>query len=49
LEQHDLSQAAQLMNWKPTINFLDFLKDLRQRDASGQDVSQLWAPGTIPA
>jgi nucleoside-diphosphate-sugar epimerase len=48
LEQHDLSEAARLLNWKPSINFFTFLSDLKRRDEAGEDVSKLWAPGELP-
>ena len=49
VEQHDLSQAAQKLEWQPQIGFLEFLRDLQMRDARGEDVQQLWAPGRLPA
>ncbi len=48
LEQHDLSEAARLLNWKPAINFFKFLNDLKRRDEAREDVSKLWAPGQLP-
>jgi nucleoside-diphosphate-sugar epimerase len=48
LEQHDLSEASRLLSWRPTIDGLDFLRDLQKRDAAGEDVSKLWAPGQLP-
>jgi hypothetical protein len=48
VEQHDLSEAARLIGWKPEIGFLDFLKDLAIRDERGEEVRQLWAPGQLP-
>jgi nucleoside-diphosphate-sugar epimerase len=47
LEQHDLSEAARLLNWKPSINFFTFLNDLKRRDEAREDVSKLWAPGQL--
>ena len=29
VEQHDLSQAEEMLGWKPRYNFLAFLKDLK--------------------
>ena len=49
IEQHDLSEAAQKMGWTPKIGFREFLRDLTARDARGEDVRALWAPGQIPA
>jgi hypothetical protein len=48
LEQHDLSEAAQLLNWKPSINFFTFMADLKRRDEAGEDVTSLWAPEQLP-
>jgi len=48
VEQHDLSEAARLMDWRPQVGFLDFLSDLKVRDAQGEDVRSLWAPGRLP-
>ncbi len=48
VEQHDLSEAAQKLNWAPQIGFVDFLRDLQTRDARGEDVRALWAPGSLP-
>ncbi len=48
VEQHDLSEAERLMDWTPKIGFAAFLRDLKERDASGEDVTKLWAPGQIP-
>ncbi len=49
VEQHDLSEAANLLGWKPKIGFVEFLRDLQQRDSSGEDVRALHAPGQLPA
>jgi nucleoside-diphosphate-sugar epimerase len=48
VEQHDLSEAARQIGWRPAVGFLDFLKDLQARDARGEDVYSLWAPGQLP-
>lgn len=48
LEQHDLSEAAKLLHWKPEVNFLSFMRDLQRREAAGEDVTQLWTTGEIP-
>ena len=48
VEQHDLSEAARLLGWKPSVGFLDFLRDLKERDARGEDVSALRVPGELP-
>jgi nucleoside-diphosphate-sugar epimerase len=48
VEQHDLSEAKRVLGWKPRIGFLDFLRDLKERDARGEDVANLWAPGQLP-
>ncbi len=49
VEQHDLSEAKELLGWTPRIGFAEFLRDLQGRDARGEDVACLWAPGQIPA
>jgi len=49
VEQHDLSEAERLTGWKPQYGFLEFLQDLAAREARGEDVRSLWAPGQIPA
>ena len=48
VEQHDMAEAARLMDWTPQIGFLEFLRDLQGRDARGEDVARLWAPGQLP-
>lgn len=48
VEQHDLSEAARLTGWVPSHDFREFLTDLQQRDAAGEDVASLWAPGRLP-
>lgn len=47
VEQHDLSDAARLLGWTPAVGFLDFLRDLKTRDARGEDVAALHVPGTL--
>jgi UDP-glucose 4-epimerase len=47
VEQHDLSEAARLMDWRPQVGFLDFVRDLKARDERGEDVRALWAPGRL--
>jgi nucleoside-diphosphate-sugar epimerase len=49
VEQHDLSEAGRLMDWRPEIGFVEFLQDLKARDARGEDVRSLHAPGRLPA
>jgi nucleoside-diphosphate-sugar epimerase len=48
VEQHDLSEARQIMDWRPRVGFLDFLRDLKQRDAQGEDIAALQVPGELP-
>jgi len=48
VEQHDLSEAARVIGWRPQVGIVQFLEDLKRRDAAGQDVRSLWAPGQIP-
>jgi nucleoside-diphosphate-sugar epimerase len=47
VEQHDLSAAARVLGWTPSVGFLDFLRDLQARDARGEDVSALRVPGEL--
>ena len=49
VEQHDLSEAERLTGWRPAFGIVEFLRDLKARDARGEDVAALWAPGQIPA
>lgn len=49
VEQHDLSEAALTLGWKPAIGFLDFLRDLKARDEAGIDVAKLWVPSELPS
>ncbi|WP_123039594.1 NAD-dependent epimerase/dehydratase family protein [Cohnella candidum] len=48
VEQHDLSEAAEVLGWKPQIGFLDFLRDLKERDEREIDVTNLWVPSELP-
>lgn len=48
VEQHDLGEAERLTGWTPKVGFVDFLRDLTTREARGEDVAQLWAPGQLP-
>lgn len=41
-------KAAEKLDWTPKIGFAKFLRDLSQRDANGEDVRGLWAPGQLP-
>jgi nucleoside-diphosphate-sugar epimerase len=47
IENYDLSEAEQVLGWKPKIGFLDFLKDLKSRDDRGEDVSRLMVPSEL--
>ena len=47
VEQHDLSEARDVIGWEPKIGFVDFLRDLKGRDARGEDVRSLVVPGTM--
>jgi nucleoside-diphosphate-sugar epimerase len=48
VEQHDLSEAERVLGWKPSVGFLDFLRDLQARDQRGEDVTALWVPSELP-
>lgn len=47
VEQHDLSEAAETLGWRPAVGFLDFLADLKRRDEVGEDVRALWTPSDL--
>ncbi len=47
VEQHDLSDAATQLGWKPQVGFLDFLRDLQSRDSRGEDVASLQVRGAL--
>jgi hypothetical protein len=49
VEQHDLSEAADVLGWRAAVNFVAFLRDLQARDAHGEDLAQLSVPGALPA
>ena len=48
VEQHDLAEAERLLGWRPRYGIVEFLADLQRRDARGEDVRSLWAPGQTP-
>ncbi len=48
VEQHDLSEAARDLGWRPVVGFVEFLHDLSERDARGEDVRALRVPGALP-
>ncbi|RAP75026.1 NAD-dependent epimerase/dehydratase family protein [Paenibacillus montanisoli] len=48
VEQHDLSEAEQVLGWKPAIGFVEFLRDLKARDERGIDVAGLRVPSELP-
>lgn len=48
VEQHDLSEAAHDLGWRPVVGFVEFLHDLSERDARGEDVRALRVPGALP-
>lgn len=49
VEQHDLSEAANTLGWRPQIGFIEFLRDLQERDSRGEDVAALRVPGAMAA
>lgn len=49
VEQHDLSEAESILGWRPAIGFVDFLRDLSNRDARGEDIRGLQVPGELPS
>jgi hypothetical protein len=48
VERHDLSEAAQVLGWRPSVGFVEFLRDLKQRDERSEDVTGLRVPGELP-
>lgn len=48
VEQHDLSMAESVLGWTPQVTFVDFLKDLKARDARKEDVRAMFVPGELP-
>jgi len=48
VEHHDLADAARVLGWRPAVGFAEFLRDLSERDAGGEDVHALWVPGALP-
>lgn len=48
VEQHDMSEAKEVLGWEPKVGFLEFLADLKQRDAAGEEVTNLTVPGELP-
>lgn len=49
VEQHDLSEAERVLGWRPQVGFVEFLRDLKARDARGEDVSALFVPSELPS
>ena len=49
VQQHDLSEAERVFGWKPMVGFVDFLCDLKARDARNEDVASLWVAGELPS
>jgi len=49
VEQHDLSDAARVLGWRPAVGFMDFLRDLAVRDTRGEEVTSLWVPSELPS
>lgn len=48
VEQHDLGEAAEVLGWRPRHDFLEFVRDLAARDAAGEDLAAIRAPGLLP-
>ena len=47
VEQHDLSEAKTLLDWEPKTGFVQFLEDLKVRDARGENIAALWTPSDL--
>jgi len=48
VEQHDLSEAARVLDWRPAVGFIHFVRDLAARDGRGEHVRALRVPGELP-
>jgi nucleoside-diphosphate-sugar epimerase len=48
VEQHDLSEAKRLLDWEPTVGFIEFLQDLCRREEHGLEIHDLVVPGELP-
>ncbi len=48
VEHYDLSEVESVLGWKPTIGFLDFLRDLKTRDERNEKIETLWVPSELP-
>ncbi|WP_336774332.1 NAD-dependent epimerase/dehydratase family protein [Paenibacillus sp. MMO-58] len=48
VEQHDLSEAKRVMGWQPRIGFIDFLRDLKQRNEQGLEICGFVVPSELP-
>lgn len=47
VEQHDLSEAKSALGWEPQFGFVQFLEDLRVRDAQNENIHSLWTPSDL--
>jgi nucleoside-diphosphate-sugar epimerase len=48
IEQHDLSEAKRVLGWEPRINFVDFLRNLKEKDQQREDINNLKVPSELP-
>lgn len=48
VEQHDLSEAKEVIGWQPQVGFVDFLRDLKKRDELGLNIRGLIVPSELP-
>jgi nucleoside-diphosphate-sugar epimerase len=48
VEQHDLSEAKRILGWEPKVSFVDFLRNLKEKDEKGKDVKNLLVPSELP-
>jgi len=48
VEQHDLSEAKDVIGWQPKFGFVDFLRDLKMRDETGLEIRDLIVPSELP-
>jgi nucleoside-diphosphate-sugar epimerase len=48
VEQHDLSEAKRILGWEPKVSFVDFLRNLKEKDEKSEDVKHLLVPSELP-
>ena len=49
VEYYDIAEVERVLGWRPTVGFLEFLKDLKVRDGRHEDLTLLRVPSELPA